>query len=111
MILWMILIFILSSRSTIGIGKTNLERVLIFKSLHFIEYFILYIFTFLAFKNHPKSILISYLYALSDEYHQSFVPFRQASFIDTIVDFVGIISAYFFISLLQKNKFSSILKL
>jgi VanZ family protein len=107
----MILIFVLSSRSTIGIGKTNLERVLIFKSLHFIEYFILYVFTFIAFRKQPKAVLIAYLYALSDEYHQSFVPFRQASFVDTLIDFAGIISAYFIILLLQKKKFSFILKL
>lgn len=111
MIIWMIIIFYFSSKSTAGIGKTNLERIVIFKSFHLIEYFILYIFTFFAFKNHPKSITISYLYALSDEYHQSFVPGRSASFFDTLIDLIGIVLAYFFIHLLQKNKFSSILKL
>jgi len=39
----------------------------------------------------------SFLYALSDEWHQSFVPTRQASIADLISDAVGIILALFLI--------------
>ncbi|GDX63433.1 hypothetical protein LBMAG35_02710 [Chlorobiota bacterium] len=37
--------------------------------------------------------LIGFLYALSDEYHQSFVPGRTSELGDIIADWIGVISA------------------
>ena len=37
---------------------------------------------------------LSFLYAVSDEFHQSFVPGRSASIRDVLIDTIGIIGFY-----------------
>ena len=66
---------------------------------HGIEYFILGILLFRAFRNGStemrvwrwafSSILVVVLYAASDEFHQSFVSTRTASLFDVGIDTVG----------------------
>ena len=66
---------------------------------HFVEYSVLgfllfqsiYVDKLLAFNPLRGSILIGILFALSDEYHQSFVPGRHMSMMDMIFDSLGII--------------------
>jgi VanZ family protein len=41
----------------------------------------------------PFSLMIGGLYALSDEVHQTFVPYRTASPMDLVADFVGLLCA------------------
>ena len=41
------------------------------------------------------SVLICFLYALSDEFHQSFVPDRTPSFMDVTADTVGSLIGFF----------------
>lgn len=43
------------------------------------------------FKTETYAILISYIYALTDELHQLFVPERSGRFSDTLIDLVGIV--------------------
>jgi len=88
--LWMGFIFFLSSRSTIGIGQTRTERFLILKTFHLIEYATLYFLFFIANSSTKKSASFAYLYALSDEFHQHFVPGREGKFVDTLIDLLGI---------------------
>lgn len=64
------------------------------KIAHFTIYFILGILCFIFFKDFSKhyvvySILICFLYACSDEFHQYFVDGRYASFIDVLIDTLG----------------------
>jgi len=66
---------------------------------HGIEYFILGILLFRAFRNGStetrvwrwafSSLLVAVLYAASDEFHQSFVSTRTASLFDVGIDTVG----------------------
>lgn len=67
---------------------------------HFSMFFLLGIFLMsamiMSFKDKKSlvflfilSLIIILIYALSDEYHQSFIPGRSAQFIDIIVDFSG----------------------
>lgn len=64
---------------------------------HSINYCILAILLFFALKQHGLkswnvvllTVLICILYALSDEFHQSFVPGRGCEFKDGVYDFVG----------------------
>jgi VanZ family protein len=86
----MAFIYYLSGQPTTGIGGNELNRFLVLKSFHLIEYAILAMFLFLAFRRASIVIIISYLYALSDEFHQSFVPNREGRFRDTLIDLVGI---------------------
>ncbi|HOZ80972.1 MAG TPA: VanZ family protein [Candidatus Woesebacteria bacterium] len=114
-IIWMCFIFYLSSQSTIGIGQTKTERFLILKTFHLIEYATLAIFLLFAFRRYLPSALFAYLYALTDELHQRFVPGREGKFQDTLIDLLGITLGlifikYFLIKLYSKlpNKFKSL---
>jgi VanZ family protein len=90
-ILWMILIFYMSSRPTDVIVLPSTQRFLFFKSLHLIEYAILFIFVQFAIKKNSLSMAISYFYAITDEFHQSFIPGRSGQFSDTLIDLIGIL--------------------
>jgi VanZ family protein len=72
------------------------------KVAHFTEYAILGFLAARAFRQHQRWFLISavliVLYALLDEYHQSFVPSRTASIFDSLIDMAGGISALIFVS-------------
>jgi VanZ family protein len=67
------------------------------KVAHFTEYAILGFLAARAFRTSPRWFLISavliVVYALLDEYHQSFVPSRTASIFDSFIDMAGGITA------------------
>ena len=101
----MIIIFYFSSRSTTGIGTNETDRFLILKSFHLIEYAILTILFLLAISKKKYVIFIAYLYAVSDEIHQSFISGRTGRFRDTLIDLIGIL-----IGILIFNKFFPLIK-
>lgn len=104
-IIWMSVIFYFSSRSTVGIGTNNTDRFLILKSFHLIEYAFLALLFSIAIYKRKTVVIISYLYALSDEIHQFFVPGRTGLFRDTLIDLIGIlIGIFIFDKLFSKNK-------
>ncbi len=63
---------------------------------HFIEYFILAILVFLTLKEHSftkafqGSFFWGLFYAFTDEFHQIYVPGRQATLKDWLVDALGV---------------------
>ena len=64
------------------------------KCAHFTVYFILGILCFTYFKDFTKhyviySILVCFVYACTDEFHQYFVKGRYASFFDVTIDTLG----------------------
>ncbi|GIW48525.1 MAG: hypothetical protein KatS3mg079_001 [Caloramator sp.] len=66
------------------------------KAAHFTEYFILYFLLYNALKEDlyftPSTVfalVITFLYAASDEFHQSFVPGRGPAFRDVLIDTSG----------------------
>ncbi len=68
------------------------------KTAHFLEYAILGFFLFFALAFIKKYglryffvVLISFIYAISDEYHQSLIPGRGPSGFDVIIDTAGVI--------------------
>jgi len=67
------------------------------KLAHFTEYAILGFLAARAFRTSPRWFLVSaalvVVYALLDEYHQSFVPSRTASVFDSFIDMAGGIAA------------------
>jgi len=89
--LWMTLIFYLSSGPTTIIKGTSIERFLVLKTFHLIEYAVLLILFIFAALSPAKSILLSYLYSLTDELHQFFIPGRNGRFRDTLIDLLGIL--------------------
>ena len=67
------------------------------KVAHFTEYAILGFLAARAFRSYPRwfaiSVALVVVYALIDEYHQSFVPSRTASIFDSLIDMAGGITA------------------
>ena len=108
-IVWMGVIFYFSSRSTTGIGANETNRFLILKSFHLIEYAILAILFLLAITKNKLVVFISYMYAISDEIHQSFIPGRTSRFRDTLIDLIGILIGVFIFNKI-KAKLTSYLK-
>lgn len=107
-IVWMTLIFYLSSRLSVRVTGKFLFDFLIFKMLHMIEYAILYFLLFRAFNSisNPQltvnnkfmfPLFLSILYALSDEFHQTLVPTREGKIRDVLIDTAGIIIMYIYI--------------
>lgn len=108
-IVWLAVIFTLSSFPTLPSPKIIWWDFILKKSAHMIEYGILYFLLFRAFasdfklqnlelKNQNRQIKINLavsvfiftlLYAFSDEFHQSFVPGRHAALMDVGFDFTG----------------------
>jgi VanZ family protein len=84
-------------------GRLELIHFLTRKLAHFSEYAILAILSARAFRTSRNTLLSRHwflislaliiLYALLDEYHQSFVPSRTASVFDSFIDMSGGIAA------------------
>ncbi len=104
-ILWMVVIFLFSHQPYSGavtetyFGNFN---VLVRKMAHLIEYALLYFFcqrAFLLSGGYFRRYSIcwafglSFIYALTDEWHQSFVPGRSATVQDVLVDGLGMLLA------------------
>ena len=79
------------------------------KIAHFTEYAILGFLAARAFRTYDRWFLISaalvVVYALIDEYHQSFVPSRTASIFDSLIDMSGGLTALVII-LKRSRRFS-----
>mgnify|MGYP001606221535 CR=1 FL=1 len=98
-VVWMGVIFIFSSIPNL---KTDLkEDFLLRKIAHMLEFAIL---TFLFFRALSKenlnikkiiiySIIFALFYALTDEYHQTFIQGRQGALRDVGIDSIGILIA------------------
>lgn len=85
----------------IGFSPELIKHIHFFgrKMAHVTEYFLLTAFTarFIKATALRNKILLTFIYpflfAMSDEYHQTFVPGRAGQFKDILVDSIGIISA------------------
>lgn len=116
MILWIVIIFVMSNQpgdvssnqselvlkifKAIGIDLNmywgELATLIIRKLAHFTEYLILYILVYNAInsvksirKNLFIAIIITCIYAITDEVHQYFIPGRVMSIKDILIDSLG----------------------
>ena len=91
--LWMSLIFLFSSRSSSELPNAGQWDLLLKKGAHFVAYGILAILAYRAVKGRKRpfftALLLSVLYAISDEFHQTFVPGRNGTLIDVLLDSSG----------------------
>jgi len=108
---WCWLIFYLSSIPNLSTGWGVWDLILR-KAAHITEYFILTFLLYRAFKGSFNlssfylflwSLSLPFLYAVSDEIHQAFVPVRSGSPKDVFIDTIGII--IFYILIKYNNKF------
>jgi VanZ family protein len=86
-------IFFLSSQPYLFRYPHRLIDLLLSKAAHLLEYGVLAILLYRALggKGGWWALLIGGLYALSDEFHQGFVPGRNAELSDLAFDLLGII--------------------
>ena len=82
------------------------------RAYHFIVFFLFSFFVLIAIKGKKKIkasyifavLLISVLYALLDEFHQIFVPGRDANIVDILTDTLGIVSSLTVYSFINRKK-------
>ena len=108
-------IFYFSSLPEISRTGTILLSVWISRGYHFTVFF-LFAFFFLAAIIKDKKIkkkhifltlIISVIYAISDEIHQLFVPFRDGGIRDVLTDTIGIFMAIIIYLFIRKKTISS----
>ncbi len=103
-LVWMSIIFYMSSQQKIGITHQFIGDFILFKFLHIFEYMFLYFLIFRAWygtfkkqtisKIYLYSFLFVTLFAISDELHQFLTPTRQPKLFDIGIDLLGIFFAY-----------------
>ena len=90
-LIWASLIFFLSAQSTLPGASYPLLDLIFKQSAHIFVYAVLH---FLIWRTNKKMVaapfIIALAYAFTDEFHQSFIPGREATLIDIGFDFVGI---------------------
>ncbi len=90
----MVLLFWFSSRSDLPGPQNVLLDLLFKKTAHFVAYGMLalfYLFALGEWHKRPLALLLVVLYAISDEYHQSWTPLRTPSPADVLIDTTGAI--------------------
>ena len=105
-IIWMGLIWLLSSQSVLNVGLSGLSDILFKKSAHIVVYAILGLLLVKLLLGYRKwnmredvfvfagmlilVFFIGVLFSISDELHQSLVPGRTSSVIDIGIDIIGL---------------------
>ncbi len=109
---WMFFIYSLSSLSEFSIGFTGGFDVFLKKSWHVFAFFVLTALIYRAFRSYEISksdsyilgTLGSFIYAISDEIHQLFVPERHGCITDLLIDIIGIALFIILAKILAKKK-------
>ena len=131
LIIWMVFIFLMSntngdkssdqSQSIVNIlcylgidlhsSLADIATFIVRKAAHFTEYLILYILFYrvlILYINENKSkfiaIILVFLYACTDEFHQLFVQDRDGNFRDVCIDTSGGIFGLIILSIINKVK-------
>ena len=101
-------------------SKPSLPAPMLFphqdKIYHMGAYFIMAVLAWRFFKDYLtkqniiiiSSLIFCSVYGISDEWHQSFVPGRDASVLDWVADTIGAVIALSFITWFQKRQSQSI---
>ena len=92
----------------------NTLTFVIRKIAHMCEYAILFLLIYYGLHKTFKyqyylliSLILTFLYACSDEFHQTFIPGRSGQFKDVLIDTIGMIIMFSIIYLWQKEKNSN----
>jgi VanZ family protein len=103
------LIYFFSAQSSFAILDHAWRPDLLAIAAHFIEYAVLAVLLWLALRGigslaryaAPVAFVLAVLYAISDEWHQSFVPGRYPDALDVLVDALGALVALWLVSKLS----------
>ena len=88
MVAWAALIFALSSVPDLGTGLGGWD-LLLRKIAHAGEYAVLALLLVRATEHRAVALVVTILYAVTDEVHQTFVPGRHGSPVDVAIDSLG----------------------
>lgn len=102
-VVWMLLMFTFSSKPTGMVSVVHWQDVIVKKTAHLTEYFILTILAYRALLNSgvPKkkaakyALTIAILFACTDEFHQRFTFGRESTLRDVIIDTIGASGAFY----------------
>lgn len=93
---WMALIFWFSAQPDLPRPTSDLLNLIMRKTAHFGVYGVLallYLYALGDWRRRWLALLLAALYAISDEYHQSWTPRRQPSALDVLIDSAGAATA------------------
>lgn len=106
--MWALVIFTFSAMPSLHASELFVQDYVIKKSAHIIEYAILFTLIYRATKKKfMLSFMLTILFSISDEFHQSFVLGRTSSTLDLGFDLTGAnIAAYILwkLPLIRKKK-------
>ena len=113
LLIWMGAIYFLSSRSLGFIAPTDIWQFIIRKMAHMFEYAVLCFLIFRILRETEKrhyywnlfwALVFTVLYAISDEYHQTYTLGRTGTYKDVLVDSSGALVSAWIIFLNHKHK-------
>ena len=92
-------------------NKIDDAKLVIRKIAHFTEYLILALLIVNVIKDYKEinykllllTLIMCFLYAASDEWHQTFVPGRSGQFIDVLIDTSGSLVGLIFYKLIKRK--------
>lgn len=111
--LWLLVIFVLSSQSLSFLAPLNIWEWIMRKIFHMFEYAIVTYLTFRILSEEEKrhyywnlfwAFAFTILYAISDEYHQTFTTGRVGVYTDVLIDSAGALISTWLIFLNHKHK-------
>jgi VanZ family protein len=86
---WMGLIFYLSHQPAVALPDFGAVDLPVKKGTHFLAYLLLAILARRALGHSGWALLWTAVYAVTDEIHQTFIPGRQGSVVDVLIDCAG----------------------
>jgi len=102
-------IFIQSSKPAAAVSYVGWFNFFLHKLAHVVVFSLLFLFACRAFRDKKMALIFTVLYAISDEYHQSFVVTRTAAFTDVLIDSIAA-STVFYLTEKYTNKIPSVLR-
>jgi len=101
--LWALVIFTLSNFPTQKTSEIFWQDFILKKTAHFIEYAFLFVLVYRALRNTREgtmtaqiifvTLILVILYAMTDEYHQTFILGREGTVRDILIDTLGALFA------------------
>lgn len=102
-LVWAIAIFLVSSYPTLEASQIYWKDFIVKKTAHMVEYGIFAALLYRALRRYGVkkenagiyAILISLLYGVTDEFHQSYTPGREPKVRDVVFDTIGAIASIY----------------
>ena len=112
-VVWMLAIYYLSSKSLSFVVVVDYWEIILRKMAHMFEYAVLNFLIFRILGQTEKrhyywnlfwALILTILYAISDEYHQTFTIGREGTYRDVLIDSAGALIAVWLIYINHRHK-------